>query len=228
MDGRRPDVLDRDGSVVCRVGGIGVGASTTAARHTCGWTCVWSCGRPWVRRSVLGLCSGELWLVRGLRQAVCGVWWPGRTASRPPPPRHTRHHAHRHGPAVSVHAHEHSVWACGHGLRLWGGGLAAQHRRAPPPHQSSPPPRAVVAAHILSGLSRLKSHGTPQQFLFAVQLLALALDGGGDNQGVCDVTEACGLGRDGPERMWVAPAASPRPPQAATVRAAPVIARRAS
>ena len=204
-------------------------ASTTAAQHTCGWTCGWSCGRPWVGRCVLGLCSGGLWLVRGLRQAVCGVWWPGRTASRPPPPRHTRHHAHRHGPAVSVHAHEHSVWPCGHGLRLWGVGLAAQHRRAPPPRQSSPPPRAVGAAQILSDLPRLKSHAAPLESRFAVQRLLLALDrGGGDNQGVCDVTIACGLGRGGPERMWVAPAASPRPPQAATVRAAPVTARRAS
>ena len=204
-------------------------ASTTADQHTCGWTCGWSCGRPWVGRCVLVLCSGELWLVRGLRQAVCGVWWPGRTALRPPPPRHARHHAHRHGPVVLRRPHEHSERPCGHGLRLWVVGLAAQHRRAPPPRQSSPPPSAVGAAHILSGLSRLKSHAAPLESRFAVQRLALALvRGGGDNQGVCDVTIACGLGRGGPEGVWVTPAASPRPPQAATVRAAPITARRAS
>ena len=158
----------------------------------------------------------------------CVVAGPHCLAPATAAPR-TRHHAHRHGPAVSVHAHEHSVWPCGHGLRLWGVGLAAQHRRAPPPRQSSPPPRAVGAAHILSGLSRLKSHAAPLESRFSVQRLALALDrGGGDNQGVCDVTIACGLGRGGPEGVWVAPAASPRPPQAATVRAAPITARRAS
>ena len=117
----------------------------------------------------------------------------------------------------------------GCGCGVWGVGLAAQHRRAPPPRQSSPPPRADGAAHILSDLPRLKSHVAPLESRFAGQRLSLALDrGGGDNQGVCDVTIACGLGRDRPEGVWVAPAASPRPPQAATVRAAPITARRAS
>ena len=149
--------------------------------------------------------------------AVCG----GRAAL--PRARHrratdTRHHAHRHGPSVSRRAHEHSVWPCGHGLWLWGVGRGP--RRPAPPRTAATPhlPTPVVSA---AACARGRSHplgsitpditGRTPGIPFSRQRLALALSGGGDNQGVCDVTEACGLGRGGPEGVWVAAAATPRP-----------------
>ena len=208
MDGRRPDMLVFGGSAVCRVGGIGGGGVNNGGltllrmdlrlelRVSMGVTmCAWS------------VASGGLWLGRGLRQAVCGVWWPGRTASRPPPPRHA--HDITHTATDHRCCAMHTSTRCGGvdmgcGCGVWGVGLAAQHRRAPPPlhtcpRQSSPPTRVPEAARITSGLPRLKSHAAPLESRFAEQHLALALDGGGDGQGVCDVTEACGLGRGGPE-----------------------------
>ena len=147
----------------------------------------------------------------------CVVAGPHCLAPATAAPR-TRHHAHRHGPSVSRHAHEHSVWACGHGLWLWGVGCGPR-RPAPPRTAATPhlPTPVVPAAACGRGRSHPLGSITPEiacrtpGIPFSRQRLALALSGGGDNQGVCDVTEACGLGRGGPEGVWVAAAATPRP-----------------
>ena len=215
-----PDMLDRDGSSVCRVGGIGVGGvdngGPTHLRLDL-WLELWAAmGGTLCAWSVLGRAVACSRAPAGcVRCAVAGPHCLAPATAAP------RTHDITHTATDQRCRAVHTSTRCGRvdmgcGCGVWGVGLAAQHRRAPPPHhtcprQSSPPPRAAGAAHILSGLSRLTSHAAPLESRFSRQRLALALSGGGDKKGVCDVTEACGLGRGGPEGVWVAAAATPRP-----------------
>ena len=239
MDGRRTDVLGRGGSAVCRVGGIGVGGvdngGLTHLRLDLrlelwvamgGTLCAWS-----VLERAVACSRAPAGCVR------CVVAGPHCLAPATAAPR-TQHHAHCHGPAMSRHTHEHSVWPCGHGLWLWGVGCGPR-RPAPPrtaatPHLPTPVvPTAVCGRsrpHPLRSTTPEITRRTPGIPFSPSSAWCQRWTAAATDQGVCDVTEACGLGRSRPEGVWVAAAATPRPgrPRPPPPTPRPITARRAS